>query len=513
MAADVDIAVVGAGHNGLVAATYLARAGLRVSLFERRPFPGGACITEELWPGFKFSTCAHMTHGLHPRIIRDLDLYGRGMEVIPRPFNLYPLPNGSYWAPATHESPRNRASHLTAEERDGQRRYGEFVRLLRATFAPYRLQVPPSLDEVRANVARTPAAAVLETALTARVWDVHDELLPSMQLRDRQAGARSSVGRNPLALALAFSSLDDVDEETGEKPPHGYVRGGMGVVTRLVADAAQEAGATIHVDHGVAGFLVEHGRVIGVRLENGTEVRSRIVLSNLDPKRTFLRMLEPEHVDARLRRRIEQLITQVSCYKLLGVVSELPQWKDWDGDMEEPARGVVVLGASRGEIAAAYDELEAGLPTRAPTISFSLPSGADPSLARPGYHTVSCYIYPAAGRLRRGTWDDVRADIAEGLIDQITQYAPNFRRSLLQYKLRTPLDLERENGLTDGCIWHIQHEADQLFWNRPLPELANYRAPLPGLYLCGAGQHPGGEISGVPGHNAAQEALKDLHLV
>jgi phytoene dehydrogenase-like protein len=217
-----------------------------------------------------------------------------------------------------------------------------------------------------------------------------------------------------------------------------------------------------------------------------------------------------ESVDGRLRKRLEGLITHVSCYKLLAVVSEAPQWKYWDGDPEQPYRGAITLHASRPEIDAAYDELEAGLPVRKPVISFSMPSFADPTLTRPGYHTASVWIYPAPATLRTGSWDDFREEIAEGIIDQITEFAPNFRSSIRHHIFRTPLDIERENGLTDGCIWHVQHAGEHLFWNRPLPELSQYRAPHKGLYLCGAGQHPGGEVSGIPGHNAAQEVLRDL---
>jgi phytoene dehydrogenase-like protein len=195
------------------------------------------------------------------------------------------------------------------------------------------------------------------------------------------------------------------------------------------------------------------------------------------------------------------------------VIGELPRWRDWDGDPDLPSTGSVVLSSTRREIDAAYDDYDAGRPPRRPVIGFSVPSAVDPSLAQPVYHTASCWIYPVPRHLTRGTWDDHRERVAEGIVHRITRYAPNFRGSIRDLRLRTPLDLERENGLTDGCIWHVSHTADHLFWNRPLPELASYRAPLAGLYLCGAGQHPGGEVSGAPGHNAAQEILKDLDRV
>lgn len=511
MRTDIDVAIVGAGHNGLVAAAYLARAGLAVQLFERRPFAGGASITEELWPGFHFSTCAHMIHGLHPKLLRDLRLRERGLRVLPRAADLLLWPDGTYSGLATLDSPRNRAfaGRLTAEEREGLRRYQEFRGTLERLFAPYRLAPPPSLAEVRARAQGTPAAAVLERALTARLSEVQAELLPSERLRAGAAAEKASVGRDPLALSLAYSSIDAPDDETGERPPHGYVEGGMGTVVRLLAAAAEEAGAVIHVDRAVERFLVEGGRVIGIRLADGAEVRSRVVLSNLDPKRTFLQLLAPEHLAPGFRDRVAGLTTAVSCYKLLAAISELPRWTAWDGDPARPSQGAVGLHRSPAEVTAMWDDLEAGLPPRAPVISFSVPSAVDPTLAPAGAHTASAWIFSAPARLRDGSWDDARGPVAERLIDQITAYAPNFRRSVLRYQLRTPLDLERENGLTDGCIWHVQHGGEQLFWNRPLPALAHYRAPLPGLYLCGAGQHPGGEVTGLPGHNAAQAVLHD----
>ena len=277
-----------------------------------------------------------------------------------------------------------------------------------------------------------------------------------------------------------------------------------------MAEAAQEAGVEIHVNSGVREFLVEGDEVIGVRLEDGSEVLSSTVVSNLDPKNTFLKLMPSEQISGEFRNRINGLITEVSCYKLLAVISELPEWRHWDGDSDQPYKGAVTLHSSRPEIEASYDELEAGLPVRKPVVSFSMPSFADPGLTQEGYHTASVWIYPAPARLKQGTWDDVRDEIAEGIIDQITEFAPNFKGSIRDYVFRTPQDLERENSLTDGCIWHVQHAGEHLFWNRPLPELSAYRAPQKGLYLCGAGQHPGGEVSGIPGHNAAHEILKDI---
>ncbi len=343
-----------------------------------------------------------------------------------------------------------------------------------------------------------------------RLWELQDAFLPSPILRDNHAAEGAAINRNPQALILAYNSLSEPDEETGEAPPDAFVRRGMGEFTRLLAQAAEEAGVKIHTNQAV-GFIIAHkGSIAGIQLVDGSDIICSKVVSNLDPKRTFLKLLAPDLLANSMRRRVEALTTDVSCLKLLAVIDELPEWKAWDGDPERPHRGAVRLGVSRHEVEKAYDDLEAGRPPASPILSFNMPSYQDASLTQPGCQTASIWIFPAPANLRDESWDDCRERVAENLIDRINTHAPNFRRSIRSYKLRTPLDLERENGLSDGCIWHIQHRGSQLFWNRPLPELAHYRAPIKGLYMCGAGQHPGGEVSGLPGHNAAHEILKDI---
>jgi phytoene dehydrogenase-like protein len=453
-----------------------------------------------------------MIHAVHPRLIRDLRLYERGLEVIPRTVSLYLRSDGRYYGPTEHASERNLSSprNLTPAERSADARYLAFKASLRSMFAPFRLRPPPSLDEVRTRVKGMAEEAVLERAVEQRVSDLHDELLPSDVLKEHYAAEVASIGRDPLALSLAYASIDEPDEETGEQPPHGYVRGGLGSLSKILAQAAVDAGVKIFVEHRVERIITDGSGVVGIRLADGTEVRAGLVLSNLDPKQTFLRLIDGGALSPGFRERVAGLTTHVSCLKLLAVMSELPEWSAWDGDPQLPSTGLVSLTRSRRDVAAAYDDLDAGQPPRAPVVNFSVPSAVDASLAPAVYHTASIWIYPAPARLREGSWDDVREQVAERLIDQITAYAPNFRRAIRDYRLRTPLDIERENGLTDGCIWHVQHTGDALFWGRPLPELAAYRAPLTGLYLCGAGQHPGGEVSGIPGYNAAHEVLTDL---
>ena len=237
---------------------------------------------------------------------------------------------------------------------------------------------------MRAKVAGTPAAEVLEKALNTRIYELQDEFLPDGPLKDRLGYEAASTGRNPLAFQFAYASLNAVDEETGIKPPNGYVRGGVGVISRLFRESAEEAGVVIHTEHEVERFLVESGKVVGIRLAGGEEVRSPVVASNLDPKRTFLRLMPQEHLNSGFRARIDSLVTHVSCYKFLAVISELPQWTAWDGDPDLPSTGSVVISLNRAETSEAHDDLEAGLPPRKPLISYSIPSAVDDSLTQPG---------------------------------------------------------------------------------------------------------------------------------
>lgn len=507
-----DVAIIGAGHNGLVAAAYLARAGLKVEVFERRKGFGGAALSETLWPGYVFSTGAHLLHALPAKIVQDLGLFERGLELVPRDEAVYLKPDGTYVGNIDIERPNNGVarSTLTNAEQHGLDGYNEFKRTLTALVRPYLLRTPPTLADLQANAAGTAAESVLRMARTMSLWEVQDHFLPTQRLRESVSTEASAVGENPLALALAYGAIDAPDPVTGEPPIHGFVRGGMGRLADLLADAARDASAQLHDSRPVSRILVEHGQATGLAFEDGTDMRCRHVLACTDPKVTFLRLLSDTDVDPRLRRKIACLNSQVSCYKLLAAISELPRWTAWDGDPDEPSRGSMQFHMSRDVVRECYADLKAGRPPRRPMISFNVPSMLDPTLAPEGCHTASIYIYPAPSTLAHGTWAERKQEIAESIIDRITEYASNFRSSILHAALRTPEDLERQFGLTDGCIWHLQHTPDQLLGNRPLPELADYRTPLANLYLGGAGQHPGGEVSGIPGHNAAHEILRDM---
>lgn len=508
----IDVAIIGAGHNALVAATYLARAGLNVHIFERRPTIGGATLNEELWPGYTLSTGAHLLHAFPAQLVRELGLAEKGLTAFPRDEVIYLRRDGTYHSHLDFDLPNHATARakLTPDELAALNRYDEFKKQFVGLVRNYLLTVPPTMDELRRAAAGTPAEDALKLATNLKLWELHDHFLPTARLRERVVSEASAFAANPGAFALAYSAIDWPDPVTGEKGPWGFVRGGMGRLPAILAEIAQAAGVTIHTDCPVQSIVVANGRATGLAFANSERVAAQRVLSTADPKRTFLKLLPAEAVDAGLRMRIAGLNSHVSCYKFLAAIDDLPQWNGWDGDPHLPHRGSVQLEMNRDAITRCYAEVEAGQAPARPMMSFNIPSVLDDSLAPAGKHTASVYVYSAPARLAHGTWDEQREAVAERLIDQISEYAPNFRRSILHYELRTPLDLERKLALTDGCIWHLQHTPELLLGNRPLPELSHYRAPIAGLYLGGSGQHPGGEVSGIPGHNAAKEILKDL---
>jgi phytoene dehydrogenase-like protein len=507
---DCDAVVIGAGHNGLVAAFYLARAGLDVRVCEARGFVGGGAATEALGDGALFSTCAHMLHAFHPRFVRDMRLHERGLEMLPRRGVWKLTGDGSYWGPGDDDDPRNLTRTITSREQREEEAYGAFVSTLRCLFVDHRLSPPPDVGAMRSRLAGTREGEVLETALTRRVSELHAATFDSPRLRGLRAAEQASVGRDPLALSLAYDSIDLPDPETGEAPLHGYVRGGLGALSRALSEAAEQAGATVELNAPVERLIVRDGRAEGVELANGHTITSRAVLSNLDPKRTLLKLTPADALEDRFRERVGAIDSGVSCMKLLAAVDELPRWDVIGGDTVRPSRGVVQLNkTTERHLHEAHDQVDAGEPPDAPIIHVSVPSAVDETLTNGDGHTVSVWIYPAPYELRDTTWDEQRERVKERMIDQIDRSSPNFRRSIRHSHLRTPADLEAENAMTAGGIWHVSHDGRYLFDQRPLPELAHYRAPVAGLYLGGSGQHPGGEVSGIPGHNAAQQLLRD----
>jgi phytoene dehydrogenase-like protein len=506
--------VVGAGHNGLVAAFYLARAGVDVTVVEGSDRVGGACKTEELIPGYRFSTCANYLAWLRPKVADDMRLFERGVTVEGGPATRI-LEGGRpfVWWPEPDRMKRQIAgfSKRDAAQWDAWTRFwSDAARLL----GPHLLSYPPTLDELFDHARRERLVDLLGTLLTTSLAELVDGFFESSELRGcigppHDVGSLTDHGSALIqALAAAMHSYT----ETAVPSPHGFVRGGMGEVTEAMRTAAEEAGATIHTDCPVDRIDVEGGRARGVQLGDGRSLPAEIVVAGTDPKRTFLSLIDPSALSSAFLRRVRVLRTEVAPLKLHCAMSELPCWHAF-GDSELPNRGPLALTSSRALHERAWESARTGqLPSKCLIVAMT-PSVWDPSLAPRGHHTTSFWIQFAPVRPSEGSWEQRRDEMADRLLNQIAGHSPNFRDQLRDYVLLTPADLEHQVRLTDGNIHHVDISPSQVLWQRPMTEVARYRTEVEGLYLCGAGQHPYGEVSGAPGHNAAHAVLEDLELI
>jgi phytoene dehydrogenase-like protein len=518
---EYDAIIIGAGHNGLVAAFYLARAGLRVLIVETRDVIGGCCVTEELIPGFHFSTCANVVWALRPKIIQDMRLYERGLVVDTRQF-LRLLPDGRYLYSGRLASaaPGEETAALQDEIAKFSRAdaaafpsWQEFLSRLTGILGPYLLQPPPRLHEIYTHCADLADRKALDMVLTTPIAALADRFFESDVMRD--VGVAADIGDVHdvgTGLLFALTTAMGAYSENGQAVPNGYVRGGMGRITALMAEAACEHGVHIRTGTAVKRILVEGGRARGIELVSGEQIGARLIISDVDPKRTFLGLLDPAQLDSRFLWRVHGLQTSVAAgLKLHCALSEVPEYRVADGLTDRQLRGAtLIIAPDRAYREAAWRAASQGNLSSEPVVAGFMPSVYDPSLAPPGRYTWSAYIVWAPLRLRHSTWIERKEEMAQRLLTAIERYAPNFRRALIDYVLFTPADLEQRMYLTDGNIHHVDAIPSQLLWQRPLEELAHYRTPIERLYLCCAGTHPWGEVSGAPGHNAAHTILADL---
>jgi phytoene dehydrogenase-like protein len=510
-----DVLIIGAGHNGLVAAGYLARAGLRVTVIEQRDRVGGACTLEEPWPGYTMSPCAYVLSLLPPRIIRDLELHRYGFDAyIKNPQTFVPFPDGEHlflWVETARVqeeirrfSPRDAAAYP---------RFERFWQRATAILGPTLLQPPPSLADLAARF-RGEDEDIFRLLMFGSLSDVLHQFFESAHVRGAFAGSGvigSMLG--PMTPGSAYVMWHHMmGEVNGTKGVWGYVRGGMGRVSSALAASAEAAGATIRLNSPVVRILTDGTRAEGVRLRSGEELRARAVLSNLDPKTTLLHLVPEGDLDAGFRERLSHFKTRSAVYKVNCALRELPRFTCLDPhDGVGPEHcGTIDLSPSIEYVERAYDDAKYGRPSQHPYVAAYIQSATDPSVAPAGRHTISMFCQYAPYHLASGTWDDaLRAEVADRAIAAIAQYAPNFPDAILHRQILSPVDMEARYGLPDGHIFHGEITPDQLFSWRPIPECAHYRTPLAGLYLCGSGTHPGGGVMGAPGHNAAQALLAD----
>ena len=523
-----DAIVVGGGHNGLTAAAYLARGGLRTLVLERREILGGACVTEEIAPGVRASTTSYIASMLRPEVIRDLDLGRRGLTMVPCEPGLQSVFEDGTVIPWWTEHERTvqefaRISPTDAKTFDDiDRRLRQLVRYLQ----PFFLEEPPNvhakgfakLKEGRRLLKRfrqiqgddiTDLASFLTGSLGEFLdRNFESEYVKRMFLANNVYGMHAPPYRPGTAIGLMFHMLSGGDDEV--QGFYGHVMGGMGAITAAMADAAREYGAELRTDAPVAKILTSNGRATGVALEDGTELQARVVVSNADPKRTFLGLVESSDLPEDFRLSVEGIKMAGPCAKVNLALSEEPRFTGMPADADPIRRSLATLvptleGAERMYDTAKWGDLPEDL-----WVDCVVASNVDPSLAPEGTHVMTCFVQYVPYALREGTWDAKRDQLGAQVLDKVARYAPNVPGAVTTMQVITPLDLERTYGLTEGNIFHGDLNIEQLFFMRPVPGWTDYRTPLDGLYLCGAGVHPGGGVTGAPGYVASHKILKDL---
>ncbi|HEY6214472.1 MAG TPA: NAD(P)/FAD-dependent oxidoreductase [Vicinamibacterales bacterium] len=517
-----DAIVIGGGHNGLTAAAYLARAGRRVLVLERRPVLGGAAVTEEVFPGFRFSVCSYVVSLLRPQIIRELDLPRHGLEILPLDGTFTPMPDGDYlWRVNDHAKTHReiaRHSKLDAEAYD---EYGKAMVEMARFVKPMLDMTPPDpmslnpreLMKLLTIGSRFRGLADVDRynqvqLMTMSAVDFLDQWFETDVLKATMS-ASGIIGtflgvRSPgTAYVLLHHYMGEID---GAFRSWGFARGGTGAISNAIASAAREAGVEIRTQASVAGIAVRGGAATGVVLADGDELDADIVLSSVDPNLTFLKFIDAKELPTEFLDAVKRYKFRGSSGKVNLALDALPDFTCLPGDGAH-LRGALSISPSVDYMERAYDQAKYGEFSKRPYIDMVIPTLTDPSVAPPGKHILSCFVQYAPYTLAAGTWDQQREAFGDAVIDTIAEYAPNIRNIILHRQVLTPLDLEREFGLTEGNIFQGELTLEQLFFARPVPGWAQYATPIRNLWMCGSATHPGGGIMGAPGRNAALRIL------
>ncbi len=510
-----DAVIVGGGHNGLVAAGYLAKAGLKVLVLERRGLVGGASVTEEVFPGVRFSRLAYSAGLLRPEVIRDLDLASFGYEAHPfDPQFFLPFPNGDsilLWL----DNERNDRELARFSKKDAAA-YPKYVRFWADTMELIEamvLEAPPPLVDLMGLFRGAEAEELAKRLLLSSAADLLDEFFESEEVKATLVtGATIGLPAGPrtpgTALMLGHMLLHEIN---GVKQTFGYAKGGMGGIAMALQRAAEHHGAQIRTRAPVRRILRRGDRARGVELEDGSVIAARMVLSSVDLKTTFERLLEPDGIDPDFLRRVHGIKASGVVAKVNCVLSELPDFTSRPGKTIQPHhRGYIDVCPSVDYLERAWDDAKWGAPSKEPFLDCVLHSVTDASLCPPGKFTLSIYSQYFPYELRAGTWDERKEDAGDRIVETLTEFAPNLPRAIEAREVITPLDMEREWGLLRGCIYQTDMTPDQLFSLRPIPGWSGYRTPVQALYNCGSSAHPGGGVTGAPGRNAALAALEDF---
>jgi len=524
-----DAIVIGAGHNGLTAAAYLGRAGLKTLVLERREIVGGCCVTEEIAPGCRASTTSYIASMLRPEVIRDLKLAEHGLRMVPcDPAIQVAFPDGRvvpWWAERDRavsefrkHSPRDAETFVEIDNR---------LKKLARYLQPFFLEPPPEVHAKsvagwsdllrigkRFRGISSAEISQLISFLTGSLGEFLDrnyesDVIKTLFLANNVYGKHGGPYQPGTAIGLLFHLLSGGEQEL--QGYYGHVMGGMGAITQAMASACRQFGVDIRTSSPVAQIDTRQGRTRGVVLDNGTELRAKIVLSNADPKRTFLTMLPEKELPADFVHAMHGIKMAGPCAKVNVALSEEPRFTGTPASHTPLERTFYTLVPSLEFAERCYDISKFGEIPEELWVDCVIASNADDSLAPAGTHIMTCFVQYVPFKLRRGSWDENRELLGQRVIRKIAEHAPNVSNSVIACQVLTPLDLERTYGLTEGNIFHGDLTLEQLFFMRPLPGWSQYRTPIEGLYLCGAGAHPGGGVTGAPGHNASHQALRDWH--
>jgi phytoene dehydrogenase-like protein len=517
-----DAIVIGGGHNGLTAAAYLARAGRKTLVLERRHVLGGAAVTEEVFPGFKFSVCSYVVSLLRPQIIRELDLPRHGLEILPLDGTFTPMPSGDYlWRVNDHAKTHReiaRHSKLDAEAYD---EYGKAMVEMARFVKPMLDMTPPDpmslnpreLMKLLTIGSRFRGLADVDRynqvqLMTMSAVDFLDQWFETDVLKATMS-ASGIIGtflgvRSPgTAYVLLHHYMGEID---GAFRSWGFARGGTGAISNAIASAAREAGVEIRTEASVARIAIRGGQATGVVLVNGDELGADLVLSSVDPNLTFLKFIDAKDLPGDFVDEVRRYKFRGSSGKVNLALDGLPNFTALPGEGIH-LRGALSISPSVDYMERAYDQAKYGEFSRRPYIDMVIPTLTDPSIAPPGKHILSCFVQYAPYTLASGTWDEKREAFGDTVIDTIAEYAPNIKDIILHRQVLTPLDLERDFGLTEGNIFQGELTLGQLFFARPVPGWAQYNTPIRGLWMCGSATHPGGGIMGAPARNAVRRIL------
>jgi phytoene dehydrogenase-like protein len=521
-----DAIVVGAGHNGLTNAAYLARAGLKVLVLERNPWIGGAAVSRELHEGWIYSNCSYVCSLLRPELFRDLELAKHGLQVVPYGGGVSITSTGDILGNYTDEAVQRRefARH-NAKDADAYSRYSTDVMRQCRFIRPLLMRTPPDPTSLKPRDIREMIYLGKEFAKVGEEFIYDTIRFYSMSIADFLSeyfesdlikahlsgsgiiGSAMGVYSPGTAYVLLHHYMGDVDGSIGA---WGFARGGMGAVSKAIASSFRAAGGEIITDAPVDRVLVRGGKVVGVATENGNEYRANIVVSNLDPKRTFTKLFDEKDLHPNFVKRAKEFKIRGSSGKLNIALDGLPEFPALGKD--NPLRfGDMHFLDSLERYERAYDDWKNGTWSKDPYLDLLIPSMTDPTMAPPGKHFMSVFVQYVPPKVHGRDWTDQDRDaFRDTVLDQIARYSPNFKSLVRHVETRTPRELENEVGLTEGNIFQGELTMDQLLFNRPFPGFAQYRGPVKGFYMCGSGTHPGGGVMAAPGANAAREILFDL---